>query len=55
VRPAGTHLSERAARIDARPSRGVVLVGAPDAVSRARASRRLDEVSALRIEWEGAP
>lgn len=52
VRRAGTHFSERSARVDASPMRGVILVGAPDAVARARATNRFDAVSAVRVEWE---
>lgn len=53
----GTHFSERAARVDASPMSGTLLVGAPDAVARARASRAtggaaLDGVTAIRIRWE---
>jgi hypothetical protein len=52
VRGPGTHFSERSARVDASPMQGTILVGSPEAVARARATRRFDEVSTLRIEWE---
>lgn len=48
----GTHFSERAARIDASPLDGTLLVGAPDAVARARATGALDGVTSIRIRWE---
>jgi hypothetical protein len=55
VRPAGTHLSERSVRIDARPMNGTILVGPPDAVSRARATGAAEGVTTLRLEWEPSP
>lgn len=48
----GTHFSERSARVDASPMRGTILVGSPEAVARARATRRFHDVSSIRIEWE---
>jgi hypothetical protein len=55
VRSAGTHLSERSARVDARPLHGTILVGAPDAVKRARATGEATGVAKLRVEWEPSP
>lgn len=52
VRRPGTHFSERSARVDASPLRGTVLAGPPQAVARARSSKRFEGVSAIRIEWE---
>lgn len=46
---AGTHFSERAARFDEAPTEGFVLVGHPDAVERARKTRRFDEVRAIPV------
>jgi hypothetical protein len=52
VRPPGTHFSERSARVDASPLRGMILVGAPDAVKNARQTKRWDGVVAIHIDWE---
>lgn len=55
VRGAGTHFSEKSARIDATPSGGTIFVGAPEAVRRARETgdtARDASVRALRVEWE---
>lgn len=46
---AGTHFSERAARFDEAPTEGHVLVGHPDAVERARKTRRFDDVRAIPV------
>lgn len=46
---AGTHFSERAARFDDAPTEGFVLVGHPDAVERARKTRRFDDVRAIPV------
>jgi hypothetical protein len=54
-RDRGTHLSERSARIDANVTRGVIVVGTPDAVTRARSTKRMDGVSVIRVDWEGVP
>lgn len=48
----GTHFSDRAARVDASPTNGLLLVGSPEAVAHARASGRFDEVAVIHIEWE---
>lgn len=48
----GTHFSDRSARVDASPLRGTVIVGSPEAVSRARDTRRFEGVATVRIEWE---
>ncbi len=52
TRRPGTHFSDRAARVDATPLQGTVLVGAPDAIARARATHRFDGVAVIRVEWE---
>lgn len=52
VRGHGTHFSEQSARIDGAPVAGVVIVGTPDAVARARKTRNLSGVRTLRIEPE---
>ena len=51
-RTAGTYFSDRSARVDASPLRGIVLVGTPTAVTLARTTHRFDGVSSLRIDWE---
>jgi hypothetical protein len=48
----GTHLSERAARVDDRPTAGVILAGNPDDVGRARATRDFTEVAAMEVHPE---
>ena len=48
----GTHFSERSARVDASPMRGTILVGTPEAVARARATKRFEDVPTIRVEWE---
>lgn len=53
TRGPGTHFSERSAKIDGSPTRGTILIGTPEAVARARATRLLVGVSTLRVEWEG--
>jgi hypothetical protein len=52
VRQPGTHFSERSARVDATPLTGTIVVGAPEAVRRARETRRFEGVSVVRIDWE---
>jgi hypothetical protein len=55
VRGPGTHFSERSAKIDAnggRPTRGTILIGSPEAVARARATKQLDGVVTVRVESE---
>jgi predicted anti-sigma-YlaC factor YlaD len=52
---AGTHFSEVAARFDASPTRATLLVGAPAAVERARATRDIAGTVAWRVTSEGAP
>ena len=51
---AGTHFSELAARFDDSPTDAVLLVGAPDDVTRARTTRRFDGVVAWRIRSQRA-
>ncbi|MBX3186999.1 MAG: hypothetical protein KF819_08290 [Labilithrix sp.] len=55
VRGPGTHFSEKSARIDGAPTRGTIVVGAPEAVQRARETKRFEGVTTMRVEWEGAP
>ena len=55
VRGPGTHFSERSAKIDASPTHGTIVIGTPEAVARARATRQLDGVASLRVESEGTP
>jgi hypothetical protein len=54
TRGAGTHFSEQAARFDADPMRGWILVGTPDAIAQSRAARApRGGVVAMRLGWEG--
>jgi len=57
VRGPGTHYSERSARIDGSPTSGTIVIGTPEAVAIARATKRFDGVASLRVELEsgGAP
>ena len=55
VRGPGTHFSEKSAKIDGAPTYGTIVIGTPEAVARARATKQLDGVSSLRVEWEGTP
>lgn len=48
----GTHFSERAARFDESPTEGLIIVGHPDAVERARRTRVFDEVGVLPVVVE---
>jgi len=52
VRGAGTHFSEISARVDSTPTRGTILIGAPDAVARARETKIFEGVSVIRVEIE---
>ena len=55
VRGAGTHFSEKSIRIDESPLSGTIVVGAPDTISRARATRTFagtSDMKSLRVEWE---
>lgn len=52
TRDAGTHLSERSARVDATPTGGVILVGPPEAVRRARVTHDTTGLSSLRVDVE---
>jgi hypothetical protein len=52
VRGAGTHFSERSARVDASPTPGVILIGSPEAVAHARETRRFDDVILVRVDPE---
>jgi hypothetical protein len=52
---AGTHYSELAARFDESPTRATLLVGDPEDVERARASRDFVRVVAWRVTSEAAP
>ena len=55
VRGPGTHFSEKSAKITAAPTFGTIVIGTPEAVARARATRQLDGVATLRVESEGTP
>ena len=55
VRDPGTHFSDKSARVDARPMNGTILVGSPEAVSRARATGNLEDVASVRVVWEASP
>jgi hypothetical protein len=55
VRGPGTHFSEKSAKIDSAPTYGTIVIGTSEAVARARATRQLDGLSTLRVEWEGTP
>ncbi len=52
VRGAGTHFSEKSARIDATPTSGTIIIGTPEAVARARATKSFEGVTAVRVEME---
>jgi hypothetical protein len=52
ARDAGTHFSEQSVRIDQHPLSGVILLGAPDDVRRARATHDFSRVKTLHIAWE---
>ncbi len=52
VRDAGMHLSERSARVDDAPTRGVIVVGRPEDVRRARATRDTRGLVTFPIEVE---
>jgi hypothetical protein len=52
---AGTHYSELAARFDDSKTDAWIVVGAPDAVARARETRRLDGVLAWHVTSKAAP
>ncbi len=54
-RGAGTHFSERSARIDASPTHGTILIGSPAAVAKARQTQRFEGVTTLRVDSEGEP
>lgn len=51
----GTHYSELDARFDDTPTRATLLVGTPDDVARARATRDFGQVVAWRITSEAGP
>ncbi len=53
VRSSGTHFSEHSVRVDSSPTRGTILVGAPDAVKQARQTKRFENLVAIRVEWDG--
>jgi hypothetical protein len=55
VRGPGTHFSEKSAKIDGSPTYGTIVIGTPEAVARARATKQLDGVASLRVQWEGTP
>ena len=55
VRGPGTHFSEKSAKIDGSPTYGTIVIGTAEAVARARATKQLEGVASLRVEWENAP
>jgi hypothetical protein len=52
IRGAGTYFSERSAKIDGTPTRGTIIIGSPEEVARARATKQLDRVTTLHVELE---
>jgi len=52
VRGAGTHFSEKSARIDAPVTRGTIVIGTPEAIAKARATRSFEGLTAVRVEME---
>ncbi len=52
LRGPGTHFSEKSAKFDDAVTHGTILIGTRDAVAHARATRVLDGVTTIRIEWE---
>ena len=52
---AGTHFSERAVRFDATPTRGRLLVGSPEDVSRARSGQPAEGVTEIPIRYDATP
>lgn len=52
---AGTHYSEKAARFDAEPTTGWVIVGSPDAVRAAQTTGQLLRVTALPLSYAPRP
>jgi hypothetical protein len=49
----GTHYSEQAARFDERPTNGVIIVGEPSAVDRARTTKDFAHVTVIKLHPEG--
>lgn len=54
-RGAGMHLSDLAARVDAKSLNATAVIGPEEAVVRARNVQRFDDLATLRIEWEAPP
>jgi len=53
VRGRGTHYSEKSARIDEHPTGGMIVIGTPEAVAKARATMKFDGVVTMRVQPEG--
>jgi hypothetical protein len=51
-RPAGTHYSEKSARVSAPPSDGTILVGTEAEIARARQHQATTDVDSIHVEWE---
>jgi len=53
-RAAGTHYSDKSARVSAPPSNGTILVGTEEQVSRAKQHLPTTDLDQVRVEWEPA-
>lgn len=54
VRRAGTHYSEKSARVSSPPSNGTILVGTEEQIARAKSHLPSADLDEVRIEWEPA-
>lgn len=52
MRAAGTHYSEKSARVSAPPSNGTILVGTEEQVERAKKHLPTTDLDEVRVEWE---
>lgn len=52
VRPAGTHYSEKSARVSGPPANGTILVGTEEQVARAKKHAATADLDEVRVEWE---
>jgi hypothetical protein len=52
VRPAGTHYSEKSARVSGPPSGGTILVGTEEQIARAKHHQPTADLDEVRVEWE---
>jgi hypothetical protein len=52
TRAAGTHYSEKSARVSAPPSNGTILVGTAEQVERAKKHLPTTDLDEVRVEWE---